>query len=964
MKTEDFQTIEEKMLAEWTTLFEDFKPSKQKGAAYESRLHADKSEPTNPKNRGPRTLVFANAKKAPRVYDRDAPESSYLLIDFYALRKNLTRPQAEEELAQRYGIDPTRHMTERERILYREAQERRAKLSDWLRKAQAAWEDGSATTAKALAYAEGRGWDAEFRQRGGLFIASGLNMPQLLEIVKGTKHSTKAPEIGHGHAIGIPYYSGGKIRGFSFRDITGTAADGRKYLNFALDTDKGLNGTYLFGLTPARRDAEWVVLLEGQADTIRARIAIDGIRDSIMAQAEEKRATAKDLRERGQREEAKARDAEAKALESQAAALPEVAGMGTDGIRAAHAAQLTKMGYTKAIIMTDTEGASGNQGSNNAHRWDAIKTLYAAGLEAYAAEFPQAYDAEGNALKVDADAFLRADDTEEGRKGKAEAFADLLTHQRKPGWAWRRDTYLAPKYDDIDLDENPEARDKYAREVLDLAAAIPPIDRDPLFTQIEDRTGRLIRADSLKAILEAEDTDTNKRKAQEELQKGLAAAQKEEDPYKALQTAQEATAEAAKLLTKAANESKTAAAANLDFWGGWAEAPEGIDTQYFTYASNGEPTRMTLRGGGLSFICASSNHGKTQMLINLAVEALRNGHKIAFVSYEEDKREITKYFANIAASVTLSKNNRRTISSMARAQTPEELLTYVTRTDGTNPQAAVEAFRKGAAEMEQANHERRLLIRDTDERVGELCSWIKYTRAEVGTEVFFVDYIQVLPPDVNAKDNRKADITEVCQALRRTAIESGAAIILAAQLNRNANGIGDAGANTIADASDIQHVADLTIWIRNSRDWDAEFYESDKKTKESNGKSMPRKGECEWYSDRGYHPGRDGGERAIFARIIKSRGNSDAGNTAVLPFDGNTGVISPEPYWRHPHQKAAGWNAESGGAYEGWIAPCYSALSATQERETINAMLDTRQSSAPTRPAPTQFTAYQSDMPF
>ena len=984
MQPEDLQKIEENLLGEFTTLFDDFIPGKGK-AIYASPLHADKSEPTNTANRQPRSVVKQAKSGRIRIYDWDAPQGSYSLIDFYALRNGLTFGQAIRTLAEKYGIDPTKGMTERQRIEYQEAQERRAKLADWLSKAQAEFDAGTATAAKARQYADGRGWDAEFRKKGGLFIANALNIPQLLDILKNTKHSPREKGIGSTHTIGIPYYSEGKIVGFAFRDTTGHAPPGQKYLNFAL-SDKGLNGTYLFGITPAGRDTEAIALVEGPADAIRARIAISNVRTGIVTKAEEKEAQGKDIRQRSQylaegeerearRKEARALDAEAKALREQAAAIPEVAGMGTDSINPAHAAQLRKMGYRKIIIMTDTEGANGDQENNNGHRRRAIHTLYDAGLEAYAAEFPQAYDAKGEAVKVDADAYLRAD-TEEERNQKADLFADLITRHRKPGWAWIRDTFIAPKYDGVDLFEETEKRDDYARELLRLAAQLPPLDRDPLLTQAEEMTGRLIRADSLKAYLDAEDATANKEKAKEELRKGLEEAQKEGDPYKALQAAQAAADAAAKILTKTTNETKTAAAANLDFWKGWAETPEAIDTQYYTYATSGEPTRLTLSASALSFVCASSNHGKTQMLTNLAVDALRNGHKIAFVSYEEKINNITKYFANIAANVTLSKNNRRTINSMAKAQTTEELMTYVTRTDGSDPQAAVEAFAKATGEMEQASREGRLLIRDTGERVGELCSWIKFARAEVGTEVFFVDYIQVLPPDVGAKDNRKADITEVCQALRRTAIESGAAIVLAAQLNRQANSIKDAGANTIADASDINHVADLVIWIRNSKFGDFEFYDpvrkEDKEEKEDEGYLKPAKANF-WYANRGYLPGdltkvvesylnAESVNPHIFVQITKSRGNGDVGNTAILPFDGNTGVISPEPYWKHPHPKAElqGRARDLAGAdaYDGWILPSSARRAAAQERAAFDAQTKAQEQAA------ANTAADQSEIPF
>jgi replicative DNA helicase len=302
-----------------------------------------------------------------------------------------------------------------------------------------------------------------------------------------------------------------------------------------------------------------------------------------------------------------------------------------------------------------------------------------------------------------------------------------------------------------------------------------------------------------------------------------------------------------------------------------ANAPEGIITDYtfWEYDMNKgryvTPWTLTLPAGALTVVAGASGHGKTSLMMNLALKAVEAG-RVAFFNYEESKEAVTI----------------------------KTLLAYIKEPiSGNSRKSALEYFKKGtdgyiSDNKRQEFHEKRkeffstlvetgrLNIQDVTPTAEELCDAIRYLHKETELGAVFVDYIQLLRlKEVRRGTSRQDELSHICELLKRLAKETGLPIILGAQFNREVNNPTKMHYTKIREAADIEHSASLILGA-----WDnsktVKYLFSDTELKAWNQKMT------DWRSFHSY--------KSMFVQVLKNREGRD-GLEAMLNYNSNSASV-------------------------------------------------------------------------
>ena len=206
------------------------------------------------------------------------------------------------------------------------------------------------------------------------------------------------------------------------------------------------------------------------------------------------------------------------------------------------------------------------------------------------------------------------------------------------------------------------------------------------------------------------------------------------------------------------------------------ETPDilGIPTPYHLQAADGTDVPLTIKGEAITTFGARSGHGKTAILLNLAVcclDAAGDDEAVVYFTAETSRKTLARRLYNIMAG----------------------------RKDMT--------MKAAASVIDQALQSGKLTIfRDRDagvisERVEALGGSTKRVRAVI------IDYIQLLRV-ANFRGNKKERMEEACSILEAMAVSSSAAVIIGAQLNRaETKDPISWGVDSIGDAIDIEQVS-------------------------------------------------------------------------------------------------------------------------------------------------------------
>ena len=287
--------------------------------------------------------------------------------------------------------------------------------------------------------------------------------------------------------------------------------------------------------------------------------------------------------------------------------------------------------------------------------------------------------------------------------------------------------------------------------------------------------------------------------------------------------------------------------------------PEGVGSGY---TINGE--EITIPAGAISVIAGATSHGKTALLINLALNIVKDPKEgeVHFFSYEEDSDAILLNTLNTYIGEELSQNNRKSIKSYFKTGSTE----FIERERRDIFIDQKERFFKELIDN------RKLNIHYCNYNSETLIEAIRYLNKYAKPKAILIDYIQLLnlPEGKYKTYSRQEEIKQICIALKDLSIETGLPIILGAQFNREVVNHLKVHATNIGEAGDIERIANLILGIWNCNKTPIGTDSELKKINDINTKGT------------------------IYTTVLKNRGGKSDIFTN-LKFNGNTGKIgSPE----------------------------------------------------------------------
>jgi DNA primase len=283
--------------------------------------------------------------------------------------------------------------------------------------------------------------------------------------------------------------------------------------------------------------------------------------------------------------------------------------------------------------------------------------------------------------------------------------------------------------------------------------------------------------------------------------------------------------------------------------------PEGVGSGY---TINGE--ELIIPAGAISVIAGATSHGKTALLINLALNIVQdpNEGEVHFFSYEEDSDAILLNTLNTYIGEELSQNNRKSIKSYFKTGSTE----FIERERRDIFIDQKERFFKELIDN------RKLNIHYCNYNSETLIEAIRYLNKHAKPKAILIDYIQLLnlPEGKYKTYSRQEEIKQICIALKDLSIETGLPIILGAQFNREVVNHLKVHATNIGEAGDIERIANLIVGIWNCNKTPIGTDSELKKINDINTKGT------------------------IYTTVLKNRGGKSDIFTN-LKFNGNTGKI-------------------------------------------------------------------------
>jgi len=301
--------------------------------------------------------------------------------------------------------------------------------------------------------------------------------------------------------------------------------------------------------------------------------------------------------------------------------------------------------------------------------------------------------------------------------------------------------------------------------------------------------------------------------------------------------------------------------------------PDSLNTGYII-----DKDELLLPGGAITVYVGATNHGKTVLLINTVLNVAEKypDKKFIFFTYEERATSILQYFLNTYIDINLNtsdKGNRRLLKEYFKTGSTQ----FISSQNLAFFNAKKEEFFKTYIETG------RILIKYVDYNSQELDLAIRYlhkTEPKIGG--VFIDYFQLLNLPGETKraeriNSRQEELKEICQQLKKVAIDTGLPLCLAAQFNREATNLMRLHPTNISEAGDIERIVNTLVGLWNMGKKPVLKAITDAEADEINFKISKRNLSVEK-------------DKNMYLEILKSR-DLPTGSYDFLEYNGNTGKI-------------------------------------------------------------------------
>lgn len=635
----------------------------------------------------------------------------------------------------------------------------------------------------------------------------GYSKDQLEEVIKLDYR------LGATHKLTIPFRSGGTLKGFKFRATSPGATP--KYIN---SKDLDVNGGF-FNLLSIKGDKD-ITIVEGELDALNA--TVKGI-DNVVA-------------------------------------------IGSKSIAKSQIKDAIQRGAKKITICLDTDPGKEEETRSTINRAidlileEDFKAVFVANLGT------------NNGEKNDPDTLIQD-------KG-IEALEEALNGSRVLPYYLYKIEAILQQYGEIEQREKRSLNEKEIEELIDEIVATALTIKDPIHRERYENKFKNAPITEALGITESSINEAIRRldraKVEEETLHEL------EELHRDIKeaTSKGDTEEAFRLLKKAQNiETKSRASDSEQLFKPITEEwiideilnrPPSLYSGYTIGYDNetGEALPLELPSSAITTIAGPTNHGKTTLLVNLALNVLENHPEkdIYYLSFEETKIDIFMRMLN----TYIGKNHPELISN-----NPRKSIDYYYKNNGDATMfkaSKVEDFtRVKDSFMNELILSRRLNIEHKELDCESLCSAIRAIKKDnPRAGAIFIDYIQLINLKSGHKLSRQPEVKEITEQLKRVSIDTGLPIIVGAQFNRQVESLLHLDATKIGEAGDIERASNTIVGMWNNNE--SPNYGSLTKGDER---------EIEIYSQPG----------TIFVQVLKRR-NDIKGVKENLIFDGKRGLIT------------------------------------------------------------------------
>ncbi|MFP4528862.1 MAG: DnaB-like helicase C-terminal domain-containing protein [Candidatus Kapaibacterium sp.] len=766
------------------------------------------------KSRRDKTVVTTNHPG--RILEQGGDNLS--LIDYVIMRDGVEFIEAARQLSDIAGLDlPGDRAFDAEAYArYRNRAEVLEDLNEYFKYLLCEKPEGGDDRRKVLEYLSGRGYsdeDIRTMELGYCPPQSRINSYLDKKIEKGVFAPEVVAEalamlnksIGNTHILSIPYRSGGQIKGFKFRTINPDISP--KYMN---TTGMDKSGGF-FNLAGISGDKD-IVIVEGELD----------------------------------------------ALHASAKGIPNVVASGGKSVHPAQISDAIRRGAKSFTICPDREPGKESQTYSDVYRVIQVILSYSVS-RVYVVNLPDI-----SPEKTDPDSLIK----ERG----AEAFAGAIRNA-VPYYEYILKHIIA-KYRQLEQIEGAmSARriDDFLAEIVSAAVAIPEPTHNDIFRHLltaDPLIARLgITKESIAETIDKIAASREKERHSAELRELLAKAESRRNAGD--------TASALEILETETRRIKISARATefdklkhipteADVRAYFAQSEEGL---YSGYRLRGQ--ELLLPSGALTGIAGATGHGKTDFLINLALNAADRypDKEFYFFTYEMSEESILIRFLNTFLNEELNAgSNHRTIKSYFKTGSTQ----YIYK------DSAKYFLRRKDEFFDRLIAPGRLRLKAVDYTAPELILALRRLAESGKVGGFFIDYFQLLnlPKEGYKNYSRQEELKVICQDLNKAAKDLRLPLILAVQFNREVTTPFRMHPTKIGEAGDIERILDtlIGIWNTNKNCVDKDLTKSEESDMNSKSLRLP---------DR------------LFVQILKSR-ETASGLSELLLYNGKKGVIENE----------------------------------------------------------------------
>ncbi len=753
-----------------------------------------------------------------KVFDNTRQEAKDV-ITLYMENNHITEVwEAVNKLCNTVGILPPEYTPE-EKERYRQQEQRRTALEASAEKQKKAL--FAPEGRDVLNYLHSRGWtDSEIREAELGYIST---------MEANTINAQRS--IGDFYTLSIPLRSGSTLYGFKFRTIR-KETNGQDKYTYLYGTEKKGN---LFNLTGILQENGSIVVVEGELDALHAQVrGINGVVATGGGKLTEE--------------------------------LLDVA---------------TDRGIKRITLLFDKD----ERGAKFVR--ESIDVAHQRGISVLVATFPDGEILSDGRTIHDIDEYLQAHTPQELRSlinnaiyGSKYLLDDLVQSTIKECGGQITDAIEIDLRNKVISLANHTPNEVERDMVLSLYANLVDIDEKQAFTE-----------SALRAIADRERAEEDSLKIRKATEKAIQEAkdlcEKEGNVQGALRKMGEAVSKIKLIGDREKYGDLLKTPTREERIRKFKDKPEALITSYqFSMGgetTGAEPLLFTIPSGALTILAAPTSHGKSAFLRNLAIDIAKRykneNNSVLYFTFEESEEDIIAQFTNTYIGKLLHSESKRhtqveTIIEYFKTGEPN----YI---GGSIADISKDEFIQRELQFSTDYLDSgKIRIYYKDYSLETLIEALEFAVSNIPTKAIFIDYIQILRSQKFSKQPRSEQLKEICISLKDFSVKYKIPVILAAQLNREANTPFRMNNTQMAESSDIEKAANTIVCL-----WNSSF-----KLKLYGGKepNKDEKDEIKELENKGFKMGESG---KIFAIITKARGNRGVGMYDIFDYKGYSGKI-------------------------------------------------------------------------